>query len=362
MTDNRTPSREAAYKLKIRRREDYSGEHREWDEEYELPQALVQEIQSAAVLQAEQQIERWRTVGRNGMEATQAIGDEWERRALAAEAALADRQTTPGAGVEDELASYEKFDGIGPHSETIETRARIGERYLEAYESALSDPRLKGYTPADCPSELLLDVLNTWSPPVDESSQVAGEAQRPTAWIIYKDGKFEDFGRADITDADRKAGYSSEPLYTHLALSKPQPTPADSTAGDEARAGVRDNETSREAVRLYQSFCDNPKTAWSLPLWASPGHRAITAALKSRDDLAARLAAERDHFRTQFQRYFHEAADAQDALEQAKGVLQRIGSAQVAFNAHPVGVIETMRDWANEALASLGNRSDGVGK
>lgn len=58
-----------------------------------------------------------------------------------------------------ELDSYEKFDGVGPHSETIETRARIGESYLEAYESALNDPLLAGYTPADCPSELLLDLL-----------------------------------------------------------------------------------------------------------------------------------------------------------------------------------------------------------
>lgn len=61
------------------------------------------------------------------------------------------------------LASFDKFDGIGPHLETIETRARIGERYLEAYESALSDPLLAHYMPADCPSELLLDLLNRLS-------------------------------------------------------------------------------------------------------------------------------------------------------------------------------------------------------
>lgn len=58
-----------------------------------------------------------------------------------------------------ELESYEKFDGIGSHSETIETRARIGERYLDAYESAISSPLLAGYMPVDCPSELLLDLL-----------------------------------------------------------------------------------------------------------------------------------------------------------------------------------------------------------
>ncbi len=58
-----------------------------------------------------------------------------------------------------ELQSYQKFDGTGLHAETIETRASIGERFLECYESALDDPLLKGYTPADCPSEIVLDML-----------------------------------------------------------------------------------------------------------------------------------------------------------------------------------------------------------
>lgn len=59
----------------------------------------------------------------------------------------------------DPLQSYEKFDGVGPHAETIETRARIGERFLECYESALDDPRLKGFTPADCPSEIISELI-----------------------------------------------------------------------------------------------------------------------------------------------------------------------------------------------------------
>lgn len=71
-----------------------------------------------------------------------------------------DTALTAAPATPDPLDSYEKFDGVGPHSETIETRARIGERYLECYESALSDPRLASYTPMDCPSELLLDLLN----------------------------------------------------------------------------------------------------------------------------------------------------------------------------------------------------------
>lgn len=86
-------------------------------------------------------------------------------------AALATAQAAEG-----ELDSYEKFDGVGPHAETIETRARIGERYLEAYESALTDPRLAGYMPADCPSELLIDLLNgTWlaQPTTDPVSREA---------------------------------------------------------------------------------------------------------------------------------------------------------------------------------------------
>lgn len=91
---------------------------------------------------------------------------------------------SPAVG-SDELASYEKFDGIGPHHETIETRARIGERYLECYESALNDPRLKGYTPADCPTELLLDILNSWEPtPAPERTEPAeGVGLRPRKMV-----------------------------------------------------------------------------------------------------------------------------------------------------------------------------------
>jgi hypothetical protein len=37
------------YKLKILRREDYSGEHREWTEEIELPAALVDKIRADAL-------------------------------------------------------------------------------------------------------------------------------------------------------------------------------------------------------------------------------------------------------------------------------------------------------------------------
>ncbi|WP_404480009.1 hypothetical protein [Novosphingobium sp. BL-52-GroH] len=59
----------------------------------------------------------------------------------------------------DPLQSYEKFDGIGPHAETIETRASIGERFLECYASALEDPLLKGFAPADCPSEIVFDLV-----------------------------------------------------------------------------------------------------------------------------------------------------------------------------------------------------------
>lgn len=60
---------------------------------------------------------------------------------------------------DDILQSHTKFDGVGLHAETIETRARIGEAYLEAYDCAITHPALKGYAPADCPSELLLDML-----------------------------------------------------------------------------------------------------------------------------------------------------------------------------------------------------------
>ncbi|WEK42936.1 MAG: hypothetical protein P0Y64_16585 [Candidatus Sphingomonas colombiensis] len=73
--------------------------------------------------------------------------------------------TALDAGRLETTDDYAKFDGVGPHAETVETRARIGERYLEAYESALSDPRVAGYTPADCPSELLLDLLERLPPP-----------------------------------------------------------------------------------------------------------------------------------------------------------------------------------------------------
>ena len=80
------------------------------------------------------------------------------------------------AQTDDPLQSYEKFDGVGPHSETVETRAMIGERFLECYESALDDPLLKGYVPADCPSEIVLNLLERLRE-AGEPASVAVEAE-----------------------------------------------------------------------------------------------------------------------------------------------------------------------------------------
>lgn len=93
--------------------------------------------------------------------------------AAIAQAAIASMPATQT----DPLQSYAKFDGVGPHAETIETRAAIGERYLDCYESALSDPRIKGYSPADCPSELLLDILNNWAPQPDQDKLISDQPQ-----------------------------------------------------------------------------------------------------------------------------------------------------------------------------------------
>lgn len=78
---------------------------------------------------------------------------------LYARPAPASNTTSVGEVDEDALESYAKFDGVGPHAETIRTRASIGESYLECYYSALDDPLLKGWTPADCPSELVFHLL-----------------------------------------------------------------------------------------------------------------------------------------------------------------------------------------------------------
>ncbi|ARR53451.1 hypothetical protein HY78_08445 [Rhizorhabdus wittichii DC-6] len=45
---------------------------------------------------------------------------------------------------------------------------------------------------------------------------------------------------------------------------------------------------------------------------------------------------------------------ALERIEQLEQVLRRISTAQVAFDAHPVGVIETLKDWARAALARSG--------
>lgn len=42
-----------------------------------------------------------------------------------------------------------------------------------------------------------------------------------------------------------------------------------------------------------------------------------------------------------------------DAEQIAVATLQRIADSQVAFNAHPVGVIVSMQDWAKEALREI---------
>jgi hypothetical protein len=128
--------------------------------------------------------------------------------------------------VGEELASYEKFDGVGPHSETIETRARIGERYLECYESALNDPRLKGYTPADCPSELLLDMLNSWEPaPVDESPQAGEDGHHPLIERLLdaqQDINFAANTRMDQSLCDASALIDEIEPILRAVLAKPQ--------------------------------------------------------------------------------------------------------------------------------------------
>lgn len=97
-----------------------------------------------------------------------------------------------------ELDSYEKFDGVGQHSETIETRARIGESYLEAYASALTDPLLVGYTPADCPSELLLDLLER----LREAQPAGGWQQEQQAVVLALRALLEGAKAAYIDDED----------------------------------------------------------------------------------------------------------------------------------------------------------------
>lgn len=111
--------------------------------------------------------------------------------------------STPDDRADDPLQSYEKFDGVGLHAETIETRARIGERFLECYASAVDDPLMKGWTPADCPSEILLDTLERLriaAGPIPSLSTAQPQATRITGpTILMGDGAYFDFEFPDAS-------------------------------------------------------------------------------------------------------------------------------------------------------------------
>ena len=72
-------------------------------------------------------------------------------------------------------------------------------------------------------------------------------------------------------------------------------------------------------------------------------HQEGCSACNNARDLNDRLLAEaRAHTTSLSQR-----------LEAAVSALEKISTARAAFNAHPVGVIASMQEWATEALVSL---------